>query len=217
MSIDTDDKLQDRRPLASRETRLAQRIAKSLAKTSITPNQISYGSMIAAALSLGCFYAFATSAINLSGTWLILAACFCQLRLACNLFDGMVAIEAGKQTPDGAFWNEFPDRIADILIIVGLGVAAGNVTLGWVAAALAILTSYVRELGKGIDNVVDFIGPMAKPHRMALVTIVCVVATLLSWWFPATTILYWGLLVLIFGTTLTVLRRSTRILNRVNT
>ena len=94
--------------------------------------------------------------------------------------DGMVAIEAGKQTADGAFWNEQPDRVADALILVGLGIAAGSLALGWAAAALAISTAYVRELGKGIDGVVDFSGPMAKPHRMALVTGALIGAALLS-------------------------------------
>ena len=207
---------EDRRPLASRDTRLAQKVAAWLAKTSITPNQISYGSMVAAVLSFASFYAFTKSAIGLSAAWLILAAVFCQLRLACNLFDGMVAIEAGKQTADGAFWNEFPDRIADILIIVGFGLAAGSITVGWAAAALAVLVSYVRELGKGIDGVVDFTGPMAKPHRMALVTVICVIAVLIAKWLPSVTTLYWGLLILLVGTGVTAVRRSTRVLHRVN-
>ena len=210
------DASKDRRPLASRDTAIAQKVAASLAQTSITPNQISYGSMVAAALSFACFYAFSASALELSGVWLILAAVFCQLRLVCNLLDGMVAIEAGKQTADGAFWNEFPDRIADLLIIVGFGLAAGNITLGWAAAALAILISYVRELGKGIDGVVDFTGPMAKPHRMALVTATCVIAVLIARWLPSQTTLFVGMVALLVGSILTVLRRSSRMVHRLN-
>ncbi len=206
----------DRRPLASRDTRYAQKAAAWLAKTSITPNQISYGSMVAAVLSFACFYAFSAGALNTSSVWLILAAVFCQLRLACNLFDGMVAIEAGKQTADGAFWNEFPDRIADLLIIIGFGLAAGYITLGWAAATLAVLISYVRELGKGIDGVIDFTGPMAKPHRMALVTASCIIAVLIPRWLPIQTTLYTGMVILLVGSGITVLRRSSRILHRVN-
>lgn len=41
-----------------------------------------------------------------------------QLRLLCNLFDGMVAIEGGKKSDVGSLYNEFPDRIADSLLIV---------------------------------------------------------------------------------------------------
>ena len=209
------DESNDRRPLASRDTPMARKVAAWLAQTSITPNQISYGSIVAAALSFASFYAFSAGAFGSSGVWLILAAVFCQLRLACNLFDGMVAIEAGKQTADGAFWNEFPDRIADLLIIVGFGLAAGSITLGWAAASLAILVSYARELGKGIDGVVDFIGPMAKPHRMALVTATCVIAVLIARWLPSQSTLFLGMVVLLLGSALTVLRRGNRILQRL--
>ena len=59
--------------------------------------------------------------------WLALiatAACV-QLRLVCNLLDGMVAIEGGKSTATGALFNEIPDRLADPLFLVPLGYAAG--------------------------------------------------------------------------------------------
>ena len=73
-------------------------------------------------------------------TLLLVAALFCQFRLLCNLFDGMVAIEGGKQELDGPFWNEFPDRVADILIFVGVGYGVGQPALGCTAAAFAVLT-----------------------------------------------------------------------------
>ena len=46
----------DRRPLASRNTRWAQAIARRLAAMSITPNQISQASMAAAALAGVAFW-----------------------------------------------------------------------------------------------------------------------------------------------------------------
>lgn len=167
---DAERKVSDRRPLASRNTAMAQRLSRYLASTSLTPNQISGGSIVFAGIA--CLF-FVLSGVYTEGAYVVcmlLVIAGCQLRLLCNLMDGMVAIEAGKQTPDGAVWNEFPDRIADMLIIAGLGVASGWSVLGWVAVALAVLVAYVRELGKGIDGVVDFSGPMAKPHRMALVS-----------------------------------------------
>ena len=156
----------------------------------------------------------------LAGLCLIVAAIACQLRLLCNLMDGMVAIEAGKQTRDGALWNELPDRVADILILAGLGLAAGFVSLGWAAAALAVCTAYVRELGKGIDGVVDFRGPMAKPHRMALVTgalFVAAVSSLVSISLShnVAAILQTALWVLCAGTVLTLYRRSRALLKRL--
>jgi phosphatidylglycerophosphate synthase len=63
------------------------------------------------------------------------------MRLLCNLFDGMVAIEGGRKEADGPFWNEAPDRASDILILAGAGLGAGAVGLGWAAAALAVATA----------------------------------------------------------------------------
>lgn len=48
--------------------------------------------------------------------------------------------------------------------------------LGWVAAALAVLTAYVRTLGaaNGVGNF--FNGPMAKPIRMWVVAAACLLS-----------------------------------------
>src|SRR5690606_23492802 len=81
---------------------------------------------------------------------LIACAVCIQLRLICNLLDGMVAMEGGKQTPTGALYNEYPDRIADSLLIVALGYAAGLPWLGWLGALLAALTAYVRLSGASL-------------------------------------------------------------------
>lgn len=187
----------NRRPLKTRSAGWAKMVAAWLAQSRVTPNQISMLSMGMAALAAGAFY--------LGGSWLFAAALFMQLRLLCNLLDGMVAVEGGKSTSDGPFWNEFPDRISDILIFVGLGYGIGLPTLGWVAAALAVLTAYVRELGCNAGLPADFSGPMAKPHRMALLTVAALLAGLgLNWLDFA----LWGLVV---GTGFTTLKRSFRL------
>lgn len=94
-----------------------------------------------------------------------------QLRLLCNLFDGMVAIEGGKQSAVGSLYNEFPDRVADSLLIVGLGYAIGQSDLGWFAALVAALTAYIRVFGGSLGLKQNFMGPMAKQHRMAVMTV----------------------------------------------
>lgn len=205
----------NRRPLASRNTRLAARTARWLADSSVTPNQISQASIVMAVVA--CI-AFLVSA-NMTGTTKVLlllaAAVFCQLRLACNLLDGMVAVEGGKASTTGAFWNEFPDRIADIFILAGLGYAADAPTLGWVAAALAVLTAYTRELGQAAGAPSDFGGPMAKPHRMAVVTIAAIVAMFETFWNGGDLVLKSALWIIVAGTIVTVFRRAGRILERL--
>ncbi|KQV20324.1 CDP-diacylglycerol--glycerol-3-phosphate 3-phosphatidyltransferase [Rhizobium sp. Root1203] len=205
----------DRRPLASRDTHWARSIAQWLASKSVTPNQISQASMVAAALAGGAFY------LSGAGTgWhriilLLLAAAFCQLRLLCNLFDGMVAVEGGKGAADGPFWNEFPDRVADILILVGAGAGIGLPGLGWAAASFAVLTAYVRELSRATGQPSDFSGPMAKQHRMATITaaaLISIVEPLWNWQHQVLTAALW---LIAAGAAVTALRRSQNLLQRL--
>jgi phosphatidylglycerophosphate synthase len=202
----------NRRPLASRQSGWAAALTRKLAATSVTPNQISIASMVFAGLAGVAFWWAGSSADPVArAVLLVAAAAFCQLRLLCNLFDGMVAIEAGKSAPDGGFWNEFPDRVSDLLIFAGLGYGVGEPALGWAAAALAILTAYVRELGRACDLPADFSGPMAKPQRMALVTAAALVSTLEPFWNGRNEILLVALWIVAIGSGVTVFRRSWRI------
>lgn len=197
-----------RRPLASRDTRLAQTIAGRLATMSVTPNMISQASMAMAALAGTCFWLAGDSEPLVKGILLVAAAVFCQLRLLCNLFDGMVAVEGGKAAADGPFWNEFPDRIADMLIFVGIGYAVASPGLGWAAAAMAVMTAYVRELGRANGAGSDFSGPMAKQHRMAVVTLAALVSVLEFLWDGDNEILRFALWVVAVGAAFTALRRG---------
>ena len=101
-----------------------------------------------------------------------------QARLACNLLDGMVAMEWGKKSPLGHLYNEFPDRVADSVLIVSLGYAIGIPVLGWFGALAAALTAYVRVFGASLGLPQDFRGPMAKQHRMAVMTAGCLAGAL---------------------------------------
>ncbi|OOG10990.1 CDP-alcohol phosphatidyltransferase family protein [Pseudomonas sp. C9] len=154
----------NRRPIKTRSAGWAKRITDRLVKRDISPNQISVASIafaLAGALALNIDNGLIGS---------LLCAVGIQLRLLCNLFDGMVAIEGGKKSDIGSLYNEFPDRIADSLLIIGLGYAIGHVDLGWFAALAAALTAYVRVFGGSLGLKQTFMGPMAKQHRMAVMT-----------------------------------------------
>ena len=161
----------DRRPITVRGAGWAQGLARALAGLGITPNQISVLSIAFAALGAWCLY--------LGGWWLLAAALCIQGRLLCNLFDGMVAVEHNQATALGPVFNEFPDRIADSLLLVAGGYACAIPELGWLAALAAALTAYVRVYGASCGLGHDFRGPMAKQHRMAVLTIACVATPLL--------------------------------------
>ena len=207
----------DRRPISSRNTGWAQNAARRLAASRVTPNQISVASMAFAAIAGAAFWAAGTTTGWPATLLFLLAAAGAQARLICNLLDGMVAVEGGKRAASGPFWNEFPDRIADIVILGGAGLAASHPALGFATATFAIFTAYVRELGRAIGAPSDFSGPMAKPHRMAALTIAAVIAALaITGWWQAATILHAALWIILIGTALTVLRRAIRLISWLN-
>jgi phosphatidylglycerophosphate synthase len=107
--------------------------------------------------------------------WFLFGAALIQLRLLANMLDGMVAVASGQASPVGEIYNEVPDRIADTLILVGLGYAVGgSPTLGWAAALAAVFTAYVRAQAAVAGAPQEFCGPMAKPQRMFVITIMAI-------------------------------------------
>ena len=206
----------NRRQLKTRGRAWPSAIARSLAGAGVTPNQISVLSIIFAALA-GMFFWKAGLSLYRAPAWpwfLAGAACI-QLRLLCNLLDGLLAIEGGLKTKTGDLYNEIPDRIADVLILVGAGYAvvdyryAGE--LGWLAATVAVLTAYVRLLGGSFGFVQDFSGPMAKQHRMFTLTVGALATAVESSVVGTRWSLYIALMAIIIGSTFTFIRRMTRI------
>ena len=205
--------LENRRPIKSRGAGWAQGLAKALARAGIAPDVISAGSVGFAAAGAALLIASSLLPDWRRSVVLIAAAACVQGRLICNLLDGMVAVEYGRGSSAGPIWNELPDRIADLLLLVGAGYAGAMLgqpyaePLGWLAGALAVLTAYVRELGRGLGQPADFSGPMAKPHRMAALTAACAVSALEPLWGGRGQVLSIGLAVIAAGAAWTVARR----------
>jgi phosphatidylglycerophosphate synthase len=202
---------ENRRPLASRNAAWATRLAAAAVAREITPNQISQASVGCAALGFGFYALSAISPWLLQFLCLLLAAVAIQARLVCNLIDGMVAVEGGKGTRDGPFWNEAPDRAADLLLLSGAGIAAGTPALGLLAAALAIATAYLRELGRAEGFPPDFSGPFAKPQRMAALTM----GTGIAAFYASEWTLTLTLAVIAAGTAATILGRAATLIEKL--
>lgn len=196
-----------RRPIKARESTWAANVAARLARAGVAPNHISIGSVAAGAVAGLCFVVGGRSS-----SWLafVLAGAFIQLRLLCNLFDGMVAVEGGRRTKSGEVFNDLPDRIADPLILVGAGYAVGGwgIDLGWAAGLLAVMTAYVRVLGGSTGVQQSFMGPMAKQHRMAVMTGAALVAAIEEVVFATDRVLVLALAVVVVGCIVTVVRRT---------
>ncbi len=202
----------DRRPIKAREMPFFQNLARKLAEKGASANAISVGGVVCAIVA-GAALALTRVTPNPWARLLwICGALGAQLRLQANLLDGMVAIAGGKASAVGELYNEVPDRISDPAIFIGLGYAAGAIPwLGWLAALLAVLTAYVRVLGKSAGAGSDFGGPMGKQHRMFVVTVLCALCALLpvSWlaWQPVNV----ALAIICIGSAVTGWRRLSHI------
>lgn len=206
-----------RRNVPQRTTGWAQRTAALLQRLHLTPNMISVASVVIAAIGCTCLVLAGIHDDALPRTLLLLTAALCApLRLLANMLDGMLAVEGGMSSPVGDLYNELPDRLSDILFLAGAGYAAtqvcGGITVGWVAASLAVLTAYVRSLGaaQGLSN--HFNGPMSKPRRMWILVLGCLAALtepLLP--VPLGTSLVVALVVISLGSLVTVVVRLRRI------
>ena len=206
----------DRRPIATRNRRWAQSATTWLASRNVSPNAISIAGMcacIVAGLSLGL------TSVQYNRVFWLIAALGVQLRLTANMLDGMVALASGRASKVGELYNEVPDRISDAAVFLGAGYAwGGNVALGYIATILAIFTAYVRAAGKIAGAPNEFAGPMAKQHRMLVITIACLYSVVVP---RSCQILHLddfdmgvmsvALTVIIAGCVITLLRRFNRI------
>lgn len=205
-----------RRPLAVRSRAWAINSAAWLARHRIAPNAISLISVLCGMVAGACFVATSETWSNWIRSLLFIGAAGCvQLRLICNLLDGMVAIEWKRQTATGGIYNDLPDRIADVLVLVGAGYAARPephaLELAWLCASLALLTAYIRTLGQSLGSPAIFIGPMAKQHRMAAVTLSALLAAVAVFWSRSSDVMWLMLIVVSLGTLVTCIRRTVAI------
>ena len=212
---------QERRSIPQRSASWATRIADALAALRLTPNAISVMSVVVAAI--GAAALVASAALPEWRIGLLIGAGLCPpLRLLLNMLDGMLAVERGMRTPTGDLFNELPDRLADLLFLAAAGYATAGVwtageidagvAIGWAAAALAVLTAYVRTLGaaNGVGNF--FGGPMAKPPRMWVLTAACLLSLAEApLGLPRGVVLALALSVIAVGSLITVVVRLRRI------
>src|SRR5438132_1437640 len=206
----------DRRPIATRNRKWAQAATAWLAARNVSPNTISIAGMcacIVAGIALGV-----TSIADYRILWLI-AALGAQLRLTANMRVGMVALASGRASKVGELYNEVPDRISDAAVFIGAGFAwGGNIALGYIATILAIFTAYIRAAGKIAGAPNEFCGPMAKQHRMLVVTLICLYSAITprSWQMITFNdsqigLMTFGLALIIVCCVITVIRRVGRI------
>jgi phosphatidylglycerophosphate synthase len=208
-----------RRVLATRNAGWAMALTRALATSGVRPNAVSVTGAGFALASSAAFYCSSGFAHGGRGALLMAAAAGIQLRLLCNLLDGMLAVEAGLKSRTGEIFNELPDRLADVLILVGAGYAVRELTvgatLGWAAALAAVFTAYVRVFGGSLGVTQHFVGPMAKQHRMFVLTLATLLAALEAMLDMPSRAIPAGLAIIVVGSVATAIRRTRRILREV--
>lgn len=210
-----------RRVLATRNRSWARALAGWLAARGVRPNTVSVWSMVFASLAASAFVLAPSGSLHTQALWLVAAAACIQLRLLCNMLDGMLAVEGGLKSNTGDIFNELPDRFADVVILVGAGYAVPDLTigpvLGWLAAVLAVLTAYVRVFSGSVGLPQHFLGPMAKQHRMFALTVTALIGAAEAWLSRQPRALPIGLTAIVIGTFATLYRRTARLVREAST
>jgi phosphatidylglycerophosphate synthase len=201
---------QSRRELKTRNRAWAQQLGRMLSNAGVSPNFVSLLSIaFSAMVTLSLYFYY----LGPSPAWLLLGAAGIQLRLLCNLMDGLIAIEGRKKSPVGDLYNDIPDRIADVLIIVGIGLAIRDqnwaMELAWLCSIGAVLSAYLRYVGASLLGEHRYLGPQAKQHRMALCTVALLItATVHYFSLNPANVLLMALYLMFFGIIITCVRRT---------
>ena len=119
----------------------------------------------------------------------------------------------------GEILNDFPDRISDVLIFVGVAHSGLNALVsGYWAAIFAVLTAYIGMFGQAVGVQREFSGVMSKPWRMVTLHIGAWITLGLIWWgngkiqLGGLSVLDWTCLVVIAGCVQTIAVRLKRIM-----
>ena len=209
----------DRRPIALRDQSFVRAIAAWLVRARVNPNHVSLLGVGFSAVTATCLVLAPLAEPVWRSIAFLGAAAFIPFRGLCNLCDGLMAIEGGLRTRTGEIFNDLPDRVSDILVLVAAGYAIPQVAwapgLGWLAALLAALTAYVRVLGGAAGAAPQFGGPMAKPHRMVALGAACLVASVESAVGQPAYAIAGGLAVVAAGCAVTIICRTVRIVREL--
>lgn len=202
-----------RRPIAGMFRRTAEGAVRIAVRAGIHPDVFSYGSIVAAGISAWFFWQSAHHP-----RYLAVAVAFAFLRLWLNMFDGMVAIAAGKASKKGEIVNDLPDRVSDVLIFLGVAHSSWcNPLFAYLAAMAALFVAYVGLFGQAVGVQREFSGIMAKPWRIVVLSIGALVTMFLvlnsrSYWYNGFLVLDWTHFVILAGCVQTVIVRLMRIL-----
>ncbi|HEX6096329.1 MAG TPA: CDP-alcohol phosphatidyltransferase family protein [Thermoanaerobaculia bacterium] len=201
-----------RRPIANLFRRTAHAAVRGAVRAGIHPDVFSYASIAAAGIAAWLFWQSRTHP-----RYIVLAVAFALLRLWLNMFDGMVALAAGKASRKGEIVNDLPDRVSDVLIFAGVAHSGWcNAFYAYWVAIAAVIVAYVGLFGQAVGVRREFSGVMAKPWRIVLLSIGALATMFLvlngqRYWIAGFSILDWTHFAILAGCVQTVFVRLSRI------
>lgn len=201
-----------RRPIAGMFRSTARRLVDIAVRAGIHPDVFSYASIVVAGIA-GILFWQSTR----HPKFLILGVAFALLRLWLNMFDGMVAVAAGKASKRGEIINDLPDRISDIVIFIGVAHSGWCHRLpGYWVVIMALLVAYVGLTGQAVGVQREYSGLMSKPWRIVLMSVAAMITSIqihrdAPYWFAGWLILDWANFAIIAGCAQTIIVRLKRI------
>lgn len=201
-----------RRPIAGWFRKTAHAAVRVAVRARIHPDVFSYASIAAALIAAILFWQSRTHP-----RFIVIAVAFAMLRLWLNMFDGMVALAAGKASRRGEIVNDLPDRVSDVLIFAGIAHSGWcNPFYAYWVALGAVIVAYVGLFGQAVGVQREFSGVMAKPWRIVAVSLGALATMFLvlqsrPYWFGGFSILDWTHFVILAGCAQTVAVRLARI------
>jgi phosphatidylglycerophosphate synthase len=201
-----------RRPIAGMFRSTAHGLVNLAVRAGIHPDVFSYASIIAAGIAGVLFWQSLRHP-----KYLILGVAFAFLRLWLNMFDGMVAVAAGKASKRGEIINDLPDRVSDVIIFIGMAHSGWCHRLpGYWVAIMALLVAYVGLSGQAAGVRREYSGIMSKPWRIVVLSIAAVITSIqvhrgAPYWVGGWLILDWANFAIIVGCAQTILVRLLRI------
>lgn len=98
------------------------------------------------------------------------------IRMALNALDGMMARIYNMQSKSGELLNELGDVVSDFLMFFPLIKLPGvNIYIVMGFLFLSIVNEFTGVLGKAINGVRRYDGPMGKSDRAFLIGVICLI------------------------------------------
>ncbi|MHA1754013.1 MAG: CDP-alcohol phosphatidyltransferase family protein [Candidatus Odinarchaeia archaeon] len=142
-------------------------IGRALAKSGITPNQLTFISFIISIIG-GVFFAF---------NYIIIGVICILLTSFVDMLDGSVARVTGKETKFGAVWDHVLDRYAEFCFIFGIGLSSyANGYIAFLTLFSMVMASFTRAKAESVGKVDKCtIGIAERQEKLIILIIGCLI------------------------------------------